>query len=604
MEMHHVRDPSMNRDKILLSSNSDLSHLECSEILRRSQLLEQQGQQKDSLNLMRRWLTKNPNSNNSFAVWYEFGRLLQIEGEFQKAEGAFRAALEQKPLFFEGRLALGKALESQGKLRDAIEAWSDAVPKEDLEIDLLNNIARVRESQQDLEALEQTLLRSLKLNPQQDAVITTLLQVRQKLCRWPVISDELPLPIKQQEQNVGPLMSLALADDPDKNLTAAKSFVTAKQLNHCIYPRYKTPENHGNRTRIGFLSADFRLHATSVFFSPLIALANKEKYETFLLDITTTEDAFPQHRQQLIKSAEHHIPLQHLNDTEAIEICREQHLDIVVDLTGLTSGARPRLIAERIARSQISYIGFLASTSILNSDYIVTTPDLFDGCEQFFTEKPLFISGTYICLDESPEQTTTITRDALGVPSDAFIFSALLNTYKITPSVFECWMKILEATPNSILWLIEDNKTTKQNLINEAAKYKIDPNRLLFSKRVHPAIYRNQLAVCDLFLDAFPYGSGATARDAIHANLPILCKPGRTMMSRLSAHMMRHLGLPELICDSTDAYVSIASHLGTDRKKTADLKKRMESNKSASLLYDRRQFVENFYDGMSHILEA
>jgi len=572
-------------------------HTDVTRVMHASRELEVQGQLEAALNLYRSWLKVHPNEAASIMCWYEYGRLLQITGAFQKAESAFRAALEQNPKFTEGALALGKSLEAQGKLKEAIEVWDKAMPPQALQIQLFNNMARLHDQLHSVEEAEAALIHSLRLDPTQDSVITTLLQQRQKLCRWPVITPDIGVSKSVQKANVGPLMSLALFDNPKENLTSVKNFLKSKNYfspsktltrKGALYP------GHG-KLRVGFLSADFRLHATSIFFSPLIEYLDRNLFEIYLLDMTVAADPFPFARQRLMEVAEHHIPLQAMDDEAAARTIQSLEIDVLVDLAGLTAGARPGIVAMRPAPIQMTYIGFLASCGIPNMDYIVTTADMFvDACANGFTEKPLKLAGTYVAFTNDGDVSTGSTRSSCGLPEDAVVYCALLNTYKITPEMFACWMAILKGVPNSVLWLVEENPTTRKNLEQHALDHGVSIDRLRFSQRVHPAEYRTRLAMADLFLDSSPYGNGATTRDVLLANLPILTKPGKTMMSRLTAHMVGAMGMAELIVDSLDDYVAKAVQLGLNRNKLASMKQEIAAAKHTSPLFKTEEFAKHF----------
>jgi predicted O-linked N-acetylglucosamine transferase (SPINDLY family) len=586
-----------------MSTNASPKSLDINSILEAGRKLEAGGLVSQAIDLFREWLKSNANVELSFLIWYEFGRLLQKDGNYVKAESSFRAALEQKPQFVEAMLALGKSLESQGKLDQAIATWQSAIPSEELQIDLLNNIARLMDQTHRPEDAELALVRSLKLNNRQDAVVTTLLQQRQKLCRWPVISEEIGADIEFQKEHIGPLMSLALTDDPKENLGSVNRFLKSKQLDKVVQSPLKRGQFYKNHTkiRVGFLSADFRLHATSIFFAPLIEGLDRKIFEVYLLDITTASDPFFEMRKRLISVADQHVPLQNIDDAAAIARIIESEIDVLVDLSGLTAGARPGIVAARVAPLQMSYIGFLASCGMPSVDYIVTTKDLFPKKNQSgFTEKPLYLEGTYLVVDPNTELQPGVTRAQFNLPEDGMIYCALLNSYKITPEMFGAWMNILKAVPDSVLWLVDENPTTRKNLESYATSHGIDKARLHFSQRVHPAQYRSQLALADLFLDTSPYGNGATARDAVVANLPILTKPGRTMMSRLSAHVMKSMGLKELIVKDIGSYENKAIEIGKNKSMIREIKEKMLASRTTSLLFNTEKFTKDFGDAISY----
>lgn len=570
-------------------------------VLEAARACETAGQLSQAITIYRNWLLKSPSGSHAVLFWYEYGRLLNLTRDFDRAESAFRAALEQNPYLTEAALALGKTLEAKGQIREAIQIWQKIVPSNALQIEVFNNIARVSEQLHSPELSEQSLLRSLRLNSDQDAVLTTLLQQRQKLCRWPVLSEELGVSMEQQKEAIGPLMSLALFDDPAENLASVRAFLASKsylKTGPALSTKGLLYKEH-DKLRIGFLSADFRLHATSVFFSPLIAQLDRSRFEVYLLDMTMAADPFPFVRQNLLRSADHHIPLQDMNDSAAALKIRELEIDILVDLGGLTAGARPTIVAQRPAPIQAAYLGFLASCGIPSIDFIITTDDLFPNQHaNGFSERPLKLAGTYVSFTNDPPVDTGTTRATCGLPEDATVFCALLNSYKITPQMFDCWMRILLGVPGSVLWLVEENETTNVNLKGEALKRGVAADRLHFSQRVHPAEYRTRLALSDLFLDSSPYGNGATTRDVLSANLPVLTKPGQTMMSRLTAHMIRAAGLDELVVSSLDDYVAKAIELGLDRARLQTIKQQIAAAKSDSPLFDTQTFARQFGDAL------
>ncbi len=583
--------------KVSMSNQTQATQVDAASVMHASRELESKGQLDAAIQLYRQWLTAYPNQTESIMCWYEYGRLLQITGAYAKAESAFKVCLEQNPRFTEGALALGKSLEAQNRFDEAISAWEKAIPPEALQIQLYNNLARLHDQRHNVEGAEQALVKSLRLDPTQDAVITTLLQQRQKLCRWPVLSQELGISESVQKQNVGPLMSLALFDDPKENLNSVKHFLASKNYftaSTTLAQAGKVYPSH-DKLRVGFLSADFRLHATSIFFSPLLEHLDRNLFEVYLLDITVADDPFPFARQRMMEVAEHHIPLQALDDEAAAKTIHAHEIDVLVDLAGLTSGARPGIVGMRPAPVQMSYIGFLASCGIPNMDYIVTTADMFvDAYADGFTEKPLKLAGTYVAFTNDGHISTGSTRTQCGLPEDAVVYCALLNTYKITPDMFDCWMRILQGVPNSVLWLVEENPTTRRNLEQHAQRHGVTSERLRFSQRVHPAEYRTRLAMADLFLDSSPYGNGATTRDVLLANLPILTKPGNTMMSRLTAHMVRAMGLDALIVPDLESYVDKAIALGRDPQALSALKHSIAAAKETSPLFQTRLFAEHF----------
>jgi len=134
--------------------------------------------------------------------------------------------------------------------------------------------------------------------------------------------------------------------------------------------------------------------------------------------------------------------------------------------------------------------------------------------------------------------TRTPSRKEVGLPAEGFVFCCFNNNWKITPSVFDVWMRLLAALDGSVLWLLSDNKDAEKNLCKEAASRGVDPTRLVFAERmrIEHHLARNRLA--DLFLDTLPYNAHATASDALWAGTPVLTCQGEAFAGRVAASLL------------------------------------------------------------------
>ena len=75
----------------------------------------------------------------------------------------------------------------------------------------------------------------------------------------------------------------------------------------------------------------------------------------------------------------------------------------------------------------------------------------------------------------------TPTRKELALPTEGVVFCCFNNTWKISPSVFDVWMRLLKGVAGSVLWLRRDNPHAEANLRSEAAARGIDPSRVVFA---------------------------------------------------------------------------------------------------------------------------
>ena len=164
-------------------------------------------------------------------------------------------------------------------------------------------------------------------------------------------------------------------------------------------------------------------------------------------------------------------------------------------------------------------------------------------------------------------------------------------------------MRILGRVPGSVLWLLEDDPTAARNLRNEAAARGVAPERLVFAKRVPLADHLARHRAADLFVDTLPYNAHTTASDALWAGLPLLTRMGTTFPGRVAASLLNAIGLAELITATQEEYEALAVELATQPQRLAQIKARLERNRSTAPLFDAPRFTRNIEDLYAQMVE-
>jgi predicted O-linked N-acetylglucosamine transferase (SPINDLY family) len=213
---------------------------------------------------------------------------------------------------------------------------------------------------------------------------------------------------------------------------------------------------------------------------------------------------------------------------------------------------------------------------------------------QFFTEKIVHLPDCYQVSDSKREiSERTPTRLAAGLPEHGFVFCCFNNNYKIAPDVFDCWMRILKQVQDSVLWLFEATVMAANNLRKEAAARGINPDRLVFAKRMALADHLARHRLADLFLDTLPYNAHTTASDALWTGLPVLTCLGQPFAGRVAASLLSAIHLPELITTTFEDYERLAIELATNPGLLARIKKRLAANRLTTPLFDTKLFAKN-----------
>lgn len=586
----------------IASKLASVGLLPLTELFTTAECLNQAKQSVQAVALYRTWLDHNE-SPIAYAAWFNYGVNLGNQNEHAAAEQAYRQAIALKPDFIEAHLNLGTLLERVGQPEAALDIWRKVPgmgdPQQDkaLHVQAYNNLGRLLEIRKSLNEAQQMMEKALALDPTQHSTMTHWVHVRQKQCAWPVYPPLFSISPDYMRENTSALALLSASDDPAVQLAAAQKFVKDK-VNTAVpalAPANGYAKRRDKKLRIGYLSSDFCSHAVSILTAELYELHNRQRVEVYGF-CWSREDGTPL-RRRVVSAFDHYIRIEQMNDLQAAQCIRQHEIDILIDLHGLTSGTRPDILCHRPAPVQMTYLGFPGTSALPTIDYVladsfVLPPEL----TPYFTEKPAYLPRCFQINDRKREVGPKPSRAACKLPEDKFVFCSFNNNFKFTETVFASWMRILQRSPDAILWLVADSIEVRNNLSKTAVQHGIDPQRLYFAERVTPADYLARYQVADLFLDSYPFNAGTTASDALWAGLPLLTLCGRTFSSRMAGSLLQAVDLPQLITHTAQDYEDRAVALAHDPASIAAMKQQLQENRLRCALFDSPQFVSDLED--------
>jgi len=307
-------------------------------------------------------------------------------------------------------------------------------------------------------------------------------------------------------------------------------------------------------------------------------------------------------RARLIKGFDRFHDFAPLNSEDIARRLREMEIDIAVDLGGHTGQARPRIFAHRPAPLQVTWLGYPGTTGSPYIDYLIADAVVAPFEDQpFYSERLVHLPHSYFPTDPARTIAPLPSRSDMGLPEDGFVFCAYNNNWKITRPVFDIWMRLLQAVPQSVLWLKRPAPDARANLDGEAAARGVDPARLVYAQEVPIDIHLARHALADLYLDTLPYNAHATAADALYAGLPVLTCKGSSFAGRVAASLLDAAGLPELITPDLVSYEDRALELARDRNQLAQLRQKLKRTRDTTPLFNPDRFrsaMEQAYDRM------
>ena len=523
-------------------------------------------------------------------TYYNRGSVLKDLKRFEEALASYDAAIALNENFAEAYVNRGNVLQEQRRHEEAVASFGRAIELKPVFPEAyqgrgisLYALKRFKKAQDDHD-------KAIEIDPAGKYLPGMRLQTKIYACRWDGLDQDLDLVtegIRAGKPVCVPLTLAAVLDRPALQRSVAEIWVRDQILGGLdkkvdLGPIIgglpgRSPEFPA-KIRIGYFSADFWMHPVACLTAGMFERHDRSKFEV-------TAFAFGPERSdamvaRLAKAFDRFVNVRQKSDLEVAALARELNIDIAIDVSGLTEHCRTKIFALRAAPIQINFLGYPGTMGAPFMDYLIADGTVIPRAQQaHYMEKVVYLPNSFMPFDSSYAiSDRTFTREELGLPSTAFVFCCFNNNNKITPEVFDRWMRIMKRVEGSVLWLSQANATAAGNLRTEAERRGVAGARLIFAERmVSSSEHLARLRAADLFLDTFPYNAHATAMDALWAGVPLLTLAGESFASRVAASLLRTAGLGEFIASSPAEYEEKAlgavlspGGLGEARRKLAE----------------------------------
>ena len=527
---------------------------------------------------------------------YLQGAVLQAAGRKDDALRAYDTALALQPDYVEVLLNSGALLRSMFRHREALERFNQILAIDPDHTGALANCGILLSEFKQSEAAIRMFERLVTLAPDYDYGLGLLFYEQMHICDWRAfesLTQQIVQGVRAGKRVCKSLALMSASDQAADHLQAARIFAS----HHC--PPAATAMWNGEkyrheRIRVAYVSPDLREHPVGHLMAGIFEHHDRSRFETIAISLGVDDQSRLRHR--IRASFDHFIDASTLLPEQIARLMRDMEVDIAVDLGGYTSDTKTAIFAHRPAPVQVNYLGYPGSMGTPYHDVIIADRHVIPPDRQAdYSEQVVYLPHSYLPLDNSIRITEqTPTRQACGLPDEAFVFCSFSHDYKISPPVFAVWMDLLNQVPGSVLWLATRNEAARRNLRLQAAARDVDPARLLFAERLprvedHLARYRQ----ADLFLDTHPYNAHTTAADALMAGLPVLTYEGSAFPSRVAASLLRSAGLPDMVMASLADYAARALALARAPAELAAIRARLADNQARQPLFDTAGFCRD-----------
>ena len=516
--------------------------------------------------------------NHSRALTNLAGALLQLNKP-ATALAASNRALALEPRDAQSLNTRGVSLLRLGSLQEALASFDKSLTYDANAADVVCNKGDVLQQLHRYDEAAQCFVRVHDLEPEREHVLGRGLHARLLSCDWAQYqpaTEHILAAIRAGTPADVPFSFLSVPATPADQLTCARLYSASQHRGIQSQDMSGVRYRH-ERVRVAYLSADFREHPVAQLAATLLAQHDRERFEIVGVSLQPYVECPVAERFR--SACDGFIEVSTLSDAEATARLRELEIDIAVDLTGYTTGERSGILARRVAPVQVNYLGYAGTMGASFIDYLIADHTVVPTeQESAYSESIVRLPGSYFPADWHNSLDATVpSREEAGLPAHAFVFCAFNSPYKISPAVFDVWMRLLRQTPDSVLWLRSMTSAAVTNLRREAAQRYIDPERLIFASRVttqeqHLARY----ALADLFLDTAPYNAHTTAMEALRAGVPVVTASGSAFASRVAASLLHSIGIPELAARDLQEYETLALQLASNPQRLTGLQDRLK----------------------------
>ncbi len=540
------------------------------------------------------------------------GNHAQLAGQYLQAEASFYEALsyatsnkiEDAALHYN----LANAQRELGKTTEACKHYQIAAQLHPHDADIHNNLGNVQRELGQIDLAIASYKTALSINPELYHAKVHLVHQKQHCCDWQGLQadiDQIRGWLKTAPQaQISPFALLSMP-----GTTAAEQKICADQwLNHryaklmAQSPALNFKYNLARKKpkiKIGYLSADFRLHPLAFLVTDLIAQHDRNQFEIIAFSYGVNDQSSA--RGRLEKAFDQFYDIRNISEIEAAQKIHVCQIDILVDLTGFTQTSRSGIAALRPAPINVSWLGFPGTMGELATgetkgkralfDYLLTDSFINPADSAVHYAETFALLPCYQANDSKRPVGKIPSRASCNLPEGVFVFCCFNQSFKISPEVFACWLRLLKAAPNSVLWLLDCNPWAKQNLIAQALAHGLTADRLIFAARIPIAEHLARHIHADLFLDTQPYNAHTTCSDALWMGLPVLTCVGDTFSARVAGSLLQAVGLTELISYSLQEYENKALYYYQHQPTLALIKQKLLANNKDCDLFNTQKFT-------------
>lgn len=365
-------------------------------------------------------------------------------------------------------------------------------------------------------------------------------------------------------------------------------------------PRTRAP---GKTLRVGYLTADFfGDHPVAQFLAPLIERhAARGDIVQVAYDARPKRDGTAARLGALVTVK----AIDTLDDDAAADLIRADDLDLLVDLSGHTSGRRLAILGRHPAPAQACFIGYPSTTGYAAVDFLIGDSALFpDSADALYKERLARLPQSFLAFAPPPSMPPPPSARKDG----PVVFGSLNHYPKLNDGVIGIWAEVLKATPNSILLLqcaAFAEPQTRAAAERRFGAHGVGAARLRLEGPQPFGEAMKRYVEIDIALDTHPYNGGTTTAHALYMGVPVVSLQGRYFCGRMGASLLTAAGKSEWSVATKEEYVKVAAELADRVARGDPVRADLLKSNAKAPLFDARQWADDvaeLYRGLTALV--
>ena len=343
----------------------------------------------------------------------------------------------------------------------------------------------------------------------------------------------------------------------------------------------------GRKLRIGYVSADFRDHAAAAFIAPVLQGHNRGAFHVTCYSNNGRDDGGTGILKGLSDSWR---DVRSLKDPALAQRIRDDGIDILVDLSGMSAGNRLGAFALQPAPVQATWLGYPGTLGMEAVRYRLT--DAYadpPGVDSDYSESLVRMRCLW-CFQPPQNMPPVSPLPALNAGHVTFVSPN--SMFKLASRTVALWARLLcEVDGSRLVLATVPQGEARRRILAEFQKYGAAGDRISFAEGTSRSGFWKFLQGVDIALDSFPCNGGATSSETLWMGVPVISLSGSVFVSRAGLSLLNNAGFPEWVADSDDRYIETAKALAGDLPKLARIRSTLRQRLADSPLLDRRGFV-------------